>query len=193
MEYEILKRSIKLTIENLRKDTQKQNFDDTKIAKLFSILDCSIDQHEKLFELARADGEIQIMKNLIEDSFRRERSMNQKLAKEIYMVTRPKGLQIVYDMFRRDIEEELKLLQYDYEDLVRNCSVNDLVDDPDYNYVLKLFDDHQKAQRVHDELFEEAVKNNDKDGMNQSIASDFSIELKIVQKIREAISNLQQK
>ncbi len=192
MEYKIIKRSIKLTLKNLKEDSLKRN-SESSLAKQFSILDCSIDQHNQLFRLARDNGEISIMKSLIKNNFRRERLMIQNLAIKIYRVTRPMAVEIIYDMWRRSINEELQFLHNDYEDLVQNSSAEELLGNSDYHRVLELFEDHQQVQRVHDELYQEAKANNNIDGMDHSIASDIPTELKIVQKIKEIISRLQLK
>ncbi|KAG4070832.1 hypothetical protein HA402_011058 [Bradysia odoriphaga] len=190
MEYKILKRSIKLTMKNLRDESFKRG-SEPSIVKQLQILDCSIDQHNKLFKLARNDNELEVMKRLITYNFKRERSMIQNLAIRIYRVTRPMAIQIIYDMWRRSINEELQYLHNDYEELVKNFSVEELQNNRNFQRLLELFEIHDENQSLHDSLFMECKAQNNIDGMNQSISYDIPEELKVVQKIRDAISRLQ--
>lgn len=192
IEYKILKRNIKKTKRNLLEESLKRNYD-ANVAKTFDILDCSIKQTNALFKLARYDGEVQIMKNIIKDNFKHERLMIQNLAIKIYRVTRSQALEIIYDMSRNSIDEELKNLHYDFEDIVKSCSVEETLSDPDFRRVYELFAEHQSVQRSHDLLFNEAIIFNNIDDMYSTIAYDIPNELKIVHKIRETVSRLQSK
>lgn len=190
MEYKLLKHSIQITKENLLAASRKRDYD-PDIAKLFSILDCSIDQINKTFKLARNDGETKIMKKIVRENFKHERLMIQTLAVKIYRVSRFMALKIVYEMWRASINEELNILHSDYEDLVKTRSAEELVDNPEYHRVLDNFVDHQTTSEIHDELFVEAAENNSVDDMRRLIAHDIPRELKVIENIRKLISKLQ--
>lgn len=189
MEYKILKRNIKKTKENLQEEYYKSQLNEN-IENMFSILDCNIDQTTKLFKLARNDGEVQVMKDIIKNNFKRERLMIQKLAIKIYRVTRSKAIEIIYNMWRSSIDEELKFLHFDYEDLVKTCTTKELTTNSDYNRVVELFSDHQKQKNMYHELFMESKAYNNVDDMNRMIDNDIPQELKTVKQIKDIISRL---
>lgn len=190
MEYKILKHNVTITKQNLLDECVKRNNNSPDVAQLFSILDCSIDQQDQLIGLARDDGAVNIMQEIIQNNFKHERKMIQSLAIKIYRVTYTKALQIIYDMCRRSIDEDLNVLHNDYEHLVNNSSAAELVDNVGYQRILELFSDHQREQLTNDALFDEALTDNNVDGLNQSIAKDIPGEIKIATEIRNIIQRL---
>lgn len=189
MKFKILKKSIDITKNNLLEESRKRNVY-SYVEHLLSILECSIDQTDKLFNLARNEGEVQLMKDIIQNNFGRERLTIQNLAIKIFRVTRSNALEIIFDLWKNTIDEQLKYLQMDYEDIVKNCTSEELLNNPDYNRVVELFSDHQSLQRTHHALFMEAKADNNVDNMYRTIAYDIPLELKAINEIRQIISRL---
>lgn len=71
-----------------------------------NIVNCSVDQTDQLFRLARDDGEFSVMKKIIKNNFAHERLLIQNLAIQIYCVTRVHALHTIYDMWKRRVDEE---------------------------------------------------------------------------------------
>lgn len=191
-EYTKLKELLVKIIENLREDSIKCSLDTNTradVEKLFSFLYCSLDQTDKLFQLARDEGDIFVMNKTIEYNFRAERRIIQNIAKIVYNVDEAQGLKISYEISRSHIDAQLQVLHNSFENLVRS-SGNELEGHVEYTQIYLGFDTHQRSRELHDAYFEEAFQSNDLRGMAMSIAIDIKKELKIVISIERKLNRL---
>ncbi|KAG4070773.1 hypothetical protein HA402_010999 [Bradysia odoriphaga] len=190
-EYTVLRESLDKLIENLSEEKSKRIVDPNtlqNIEKSFSILDCSLDQTDKTFYLARNDGNVSILKKMIENNFKPERKIIQTIAKTVYNISATQGLRIAYDSWRNHINDKLLELHNIFEDIV--VRRNDSTMNSDCRQVYLGFDYHQKEALHHDALFEEAIRNEDLRSMAESIAMDIPDELKILNGIEKKINRL---
>lgn len=189
-EYTVVRQSLDKIIENLNDDQSKRIFDPntlTNIKKYFSILYCSLDQTDKTFRLARNDGNVRILKNIIESNFKAERKIIQTIAKIVYNISATRGLRIAYESWRSHIDDKLQELHNIFEDVVRKID-NTMCNDCRQVYLG--FDYHQKEALHHDALFEEAIRTDNLRSMAEAIAMDIPDELKIVDSIERKINRL---
>lgn len=192
VEYSQLKRNLNKIISNCMEKTTERSFDEDTledIAQSFSILECNVDQTDKLFQLAHDEGNTHVMRNIIENNFRTERKMIQNIAITVYNVDEAQGLKIAYEICRSQIDEQIQALQNSFEDLVRSSGV-ELEDHVDYKQIFSGFDTHQKQKRDNDELFEQEFNDNDIRGMAVSIAVDIPKELRIINSLERKLNRL---